>query len=137
MVKKTKGEILLSETEKGFLIINARTASGALPVPLAVISIYKEGSLIAIEETNQSGITSAVAIDAPRRELSLTPSAGVPYSLVSIKSEREGYYSVDFENVPIYPGITSIQPINMIPISSEDDYRGQTIYYDEGKGPNL
>ena len=137
MVKNKKGEIILAESEKGFLIVNARTAAGALPVPLATVSIYKDGELIARRKTNESGITEIVSIDAPRRELSLTPGSGIPYSFVSVRAEKEGFYSMDYENVPIYSGVTSIQPINMRPISTEDDYRGQTIYYNEGKEPDL
>ena len=120
---------------KGYLIINARGAGGALPIEGVNITVRSPLGEETSLATDTSGVAGPIEIRTPERALSLSPGMGVPYSLVDITAEKEGYYLMSFYDVAIYPEVTSIQPINMIPISEYEDGGNLRIY--EGGVPNL
>ncbi|MBQ7309145.1 MAG: hypothetical protein IJW87_03105, partial [Clostridia bacterium] len=47
---------------------------------------------------------------------SLSPNVSRPYSEITAEFVADGYYPSVNINIPIYPGITSIQPVNLIPL---------------------
>ena len=109
----------------GQLEIRATKANGALPVKDAIVRI--KGA----EEENRFIIYSVLTdIDGNTASMSLpTPSASISkdaggedigYSSYDIEISKDGYYPKVIRSVPIFPGIKSIQPINMIPLSEED-----------------
>ena len=109
----------------GQLEIRATKANGALPVKDAIVRI--KGA----EEENRFIIYSVLTdIDGNTASISLpTPSASISkdaggedigYSIYDIEISKDGYYPKVIRSVPIFPGIKSIQPINMIPLSEED-----------------
>ena len=118
----------------GFLQVAVKSASGALPVENAQVSIYKygkeegaqNGDLIYSLITNENGLTSKVALETKDKKLSLAPGNINPYSTYNIYVRRDGYYDSSHLNVPIFQGITAIQPVELIPIieygSRDDDY---------------
>ena len=106
----------------GFLIVETVTANGALPVPKAVVHVFEYdenggGDAIYTLRTDVSGRTDKLALDAKSKELSLSPESVKPYTAYSLTVDREGYYSSEKINVPIFQGITSIQTVNLIPLS--------------------
>ena len=59
-----------------------------------------------------------------------------PYSEISTEVTATGFYSVINTGIPIYPGITSIQPVRMIPIPTREDgtpFPPQTVIINEGQ----
>lgn len=127
----------------GFLVVKAKTANGALPVENAKVNIYEYlpesdstgGSLIYSVLTDQDGKTPKLALDAKRKELSMTPGNLNPFSVYNISVEKDGYYSNRYVNVPIFQGITSIQPVELIPLleyaSPDDDFPTNTRRFNE------
>ncbi|MBO5261846.1 MAG: hypothetical protein J6B45_02250 [Clostridia bacterium] len=122
----------------GFLIVKVKTASGALPVENAKVSIYEYlpnensvgSALLYSVLTDQDGKTPKLALDAKNKELSLSPGNVNPFSVYNIVVEKDGYYSNRYINVPIFQGITSIQPVELIPLleyaKPNDDYPNST-----------
>ena len=122
----------------GFLIVKVKTASGALPVENAKVSIYEYlpnensvgSALLYSVLTDQDGKTPKLALDAKSKELSLSPGNVNPFSVYNIVVEKDGYYSNRYINVPIFQGITSIQPVELIPLLEyarpNDDYPNST-----------
>lgn len=108
----------------GFLVVEAKTAGGALPVEGARVSVYgyspeeegKDGALIYAVTTDKGGKTPPLALDAKSKELSMTPGNTNPFSVYNISVESDGYYSNKYINVPIFQGVTSIQPATLIPL---------------------
>jgi hypothetical protein len=73
------------------------------------------------------------------KENTATPnSGGEPFFKYNVDTDKSGYKSVRNIGVPVYPGITSVQPIELIPVSEggEGDYNGD-IKYNENIPPNL
>lgn len=115
----------------GFLTVTVRTANGALPIEGALVNIYENnetkngngditnsnGHLIYSMRTNASGQTEKVALPTKSASLSLEPGNIHPFMSYNVFASKEGYFDSDVINVPIFQGITSIQPINIIPLS--------------------
>jgi hypothetical protein len=122
--------------EKGYIIVSARGALGAIPLEGVAVDFYKDGIRVASSVTSENGFSEKISIDTPPRENSLTPSAPLPYTLIDIHASKDGYYSAIYKNAAIFSGVTSVQPIDMIPLpigSSGSDI----IEYDEGGMRNL
>ncbi len=115
----------------GFLTVNVRTANGAIPIEGALVNIYKNleikngnkdttnanGHLIYSMRTNNSGQTEKVALPTKNANLSLSPGNIHPFMSYNVFASKEGYFDSDVINMPIFQGITSVQPINLIPLS--------------------
>ena len=122
----------------GFLEVAVKTANGALPVAGARVNVYEyspeetasKGALLYSLLTDEDGQTPRLALDAKSKELSMTPGNKNPFTVYNIGVEREGFYSNQYINVPIFQGITSIQPVELIPLmeygGSQDDYPSST-----------
>ena len=86
-----------------------------------------QGVLQAIRLTDSSGqLKEPIAIAVPRLEDSQTPDyEGEPFSTVTILAQHPAYQQIQVENTQIFAGITTLQPLEMIPIPLyPDSYNG-------------
>ncbi|MBO5286525.1 MAG: hypothetical protein J6B34_00215 [Clostridia bacterium] len=127
----------MSENEAmGFLQVIVRTANGALPVKDASVNIYArndtddsggekgENGLLFSLKTNSSGKTEKIALRTKDKELSMSPGNPFPYTTYNISVTKDGYFDSSYINVPVFQGITALQPVDLIPLSefsSPDD----------------
>ena len=116
---------LQNEKNYGTLIVQTTSASEAIPIRGASVIVRLarengESDLFRILTTDESGLTSPIRIETPAPAESLSPGGKKPYSEISTEVTAEGYYSVVNTGIPIYPGITSIQPVRMIPIPTRE-----------------
>lgn len=101
----------------GYLSVTVRTAGGALPVPGAAITVRAVGGdVMAVVFSDGGGITVRIALPAPPVSNSKQPDSGTPYSFYNIDTEKTGFFGVRNLRVPIYSGVTAIQPIDLIPL---------------------
>ena len=121
----------MEKREKGYVIVSARGALGAIPLEGVAVDFYKDGTKIASSVTSENGFSERISIDTPPRENSLTPSVPLPYALIDIYASKEGYYSSIYKNAAIFSGVTSVQPIDMIPLPLGGS-GSDTIEYNEG-----
>jgi hypothetical protein len=131
------------EQNYGYLIVNVFTARGAIPLQDATVTIFdneKYGKpIIVVLTTDSSGKTERYALPAPSRELSQQYYSRKPYATYMIQVELEGFYTVTNNNVPIFDGVTSIQPVEMVPLAefnSDRIYPRVGLEIDENE-PNL
>ena len=108
-------------TETGYLVIRATTASEALPLEDALVTIYGNlpdfSSVVAQLVTGNDGLTPKIALLTPPRTLSESPESGaLPYATYRVSVQKDGYYPITLQNVPLFSGITSVQPANLIPL---------------------
>ena len=119
----------------GFLEVAVRTANGALPVEGARVSVYNytegqngngRGSLIYSVLTDTDGKAPRLSLTAKSKALSMSPGSKSPYTAYTVNVEHEGYYSNQYINVPIFQGVTSLQPVELLPVTEygneDDDY---------------
>lgn len=113
-----------SDGNFGFLKFAVGTASGAIPLKDAAVYVYTdpedggEGKLLYTLMTNMDGLTETVTLPTPPLSESFSPEYPKPYSTYKVFATKQGYYPTEGRTVPLFPGITSIQPINLIPVSA-------------------
>ena len=107
-------------TDTGYIIIQASTARKAVPVPGAHVTISRytsEGEVLhKIAVTDVNGKTPVVALPAASRELSQQPGVDHPYTSYTVRINAPGYIPVRDFRVPVYGGVTAIQPVELIPL---------------------
>lgn len=127
----------------GFLAITVRTANGALPVEGALVNIYENyelengddvinsnGHLIYSLRTNESGQAERVALPTKSASLSLEPGNVHPFMSYNIIVSKDGYFNSDVINIPVFQGVTSLQPVNLIPLSEFSSPSDDIPFYD-------
>ena len=117
----------------GFLIVQTLTANGALPVENATVYVYsygddsaKSSQALYTLKTDSFGRTEKVALGALGRELSLTPEVKKPYATYNAVINADGFYESERINIPIFQGITSVQTVDLIPLSEYSDQYSAT-----------
>ncbi|MBR6049605.1 MAG: hypothetical protein IKP68_00165 [Clostridia bacterium] len=127
----------------GYLQINVTSSDGAIPIGDATVAVrlIENGvpRIIAVLLTDESGKTPEIIIETPPVDLSLNPSPDTrPYALVDIETTAFGYYSTANVSVPVFPGVKSVQNINMISLP-EDEQGGPSpnVIVFESEAPSL
>ena len=132
-----------TKQDYGYLQINVTSSDGAIPIGDATVAVrlIENGvpRIIAVLLTDESGKTPEIIIETPSLELSLGPGAATsPYATVDIETTAFGYYSTANVSVPVFPGIKSVQNINLIPLP-EDEQGGVSpnVIVFESEAPSL
>ncbi len=107
------------EQKVGYVSVSVFTASGALPVPDAVITIYN------LDENGQENEISHNVTDAngqiPPITLPVTYDINSPesntfsYSTYNLRAQAINYYTVNIIDFRVFPDITTYLTIDMIP----------------------
>ncbi|MBR5134526.1 MAG: hypothetical protein IKV35_02895 [Clostridia bacterium] len=114
-------------TDIGFLQIRVSTENQAFPIQGSTVSVTSDrdgaAQLEKVYITDSSGLTPLIELPTKNRNLSLSPSAIVPYAVYNLDVSADGYFPKRFVDLPIYGGVTAIQNVSMIPLpeSSGDD----------------
>ena len=100
-------------------MVRVTTARGAIPLEDAQVRIRREtpedsGILYALL-TDRDGLTKKVTLPTPPLSNSESPQGGVPYATYGVDVFKEGYAPLSFHNVPVFPGVVSVQPAVMVP----------------------
>ena len=131
--------------ETGYLTVRVSTARGAIPLEGASVSIRGSteelSGVIYSLLSDRDGKTPRVSLNTPPAKSSAEPGAVTPYATYNIDVFKEGYTPVFFHNVPIFSGITSVQPAVMIPsgassINVDESYTSKFIDISQGQEDN-
>ena len=124
----------------GFIRVTVRTAGGAVPVERAIVTVKDGGeNLLAVFFTDESGNTPTLKVAAPPKANSEIPNSdGAAFYVYNIDTDKVGYGSVRNIGVPVFPGVTSVQPVELTPSPEGAVGRyGDKITYNESGTPNL
>lgn len=120
-------------TERGYLRVKTTTGRGCIPLEnvQVTVSCYKNGEyhLAGSFLTDSSGQTEIITLQAPPKSNSEKPDIRYPSALYDVSIKADGYYDVNSRDVPVFEGITSLQNVDLVPVSvgySSSD--GETIY---------
>lgn len=116
----------------GTLVTRVFTGRGELPVQGATISIVQQGAdgqshLLNVQISDPSGDTNPIIITTPLLALSQSPGLATPYALVDVWVDRQGYELLVINDVQIFPGITSIQDLPLIPMPENGERGGESV----------
>ncbi|MFZ2537463.1 MAG: hypothetical protein WAX04_00990 [Oscillospiraceae bacterium] len=111
--------------ETGYLKVKTFTARRAFPVKNAVVEVSKNFPsgryLISQLVTNQDGITDVIELPTPSKQLSEVPGTPNPFTTVDIKIKHKEFVEMNFFDVPVFQGITSIQKADLLPLAAAPD----------------
>ena len=112
----------------GYIQVHAYTAKAQLPLRNVAIAITNEQEkIIALRMTNSSGkIDRPVEIQVPIPAAGLSPNTGiVPYTTVNLYAKVADYEEIEANNIQVFPGIITVQDLQMIPLSELPQYQNQ------------
>lgn len=140
-----------SASGMGRLIFRVTTAGGAIPLEGARVVVRdkgaegdpERGNALTVLYSDRSGKTEVIALPTVPRDASLSPRNGdapPPFLCYDAEVTLTGYRAVNFVCIPIFDGVTSVQPANMVPMPENGREDGLT--YDnttivESENPNL
>lgn len=105
----------------GKIITRVFTGRGQIPLENVTVSIVRriQGSvpqLLSVQITDQSGNTQPITVPTPEEENSQSPDQPTPYALFDVWAEHPAYQLLVVQNVQVFPGISSIQNLPLIPL---------------------
>ena len=138
-------DTLQNEKNYGRLVTRVFAASGSVPIAGARVIVRaadENGEIrtLGLFTTDNSGITEPLAIETPPLSESLAPGGKTPYSEITTEVTADGYFSAVNLNIPIYPGITSIQPVALIPLPDSligSQPSADTVIHNDAQRPDL
>ena len=103
----------------GYIRVKAYQSRAQLPLKDVAIAITAtDGTAIALELTDRSGLTRPVPIPVPEIEAGQTPDTGeIPFTAVNVYARLKGYEQIENEDVQVFPDIITLQELEMIPLS--------------------
>ncbi len=110
--------------DTGKLKISVTTEQGYTPIPGVRIEIANTGNpndTLEALETDESGISETVELDAPPLEFSMEPSDNQPYAEYNLKLSAPGYNERIISGVQIFSGETGLQNIRLTPSQGTQD----------------
>lgn len=111
---------------QGSVIARVYTSDAYLPlrdVPVIFTRTDEDGAqvLLAIRFTDSSGLTTPLYVDTPNASDSLLPGSDLrPYATVDIRTSSPGFNSISALGVQIFPGVETIQDLQLRPVSESD-----------------
>ena len=140
----------VQNTGEGYLVIHVSTARGAIPLEGARVSVRNydkdlampRGDVIADVISGRDGNTPILPLAAPPRSASQAPAGGgpPPYAGYFVEVRLEGYFHQSYAGLVIFDGVTSIQPVDMIPLPENgktDSFTPDGERFLESENPDL
>ena len=116
----------------GYIQVRAYTSYAQLPLQDVAITVTApDGTAIAMRTTDRNGRITPIPVPVPDRSESLSPDpAERPFALVNLYAHKRGYERVESENLQLFAGTTTIQNLEMIPLSELPGSWSQYVIYD-------
>lgn len=109
----------------GTLSVRVFTSQAQIPLEGATVVVAAAGEegkykLLSIQNTDSSGMIQTIQIDAPALGESTSPGGlpgpGAPFARCDVWAEQPGYAMLQVENVQIFPGVETVQNMELIPL---------------------
>ena len=119
-------------SEQGYITARAYMSNAQIPQEnVAVTILSQDGTAIAMRLTGRSGLTEPVAIPTPDRIDSEAPETKVrPFTDLTVHAWKSGFEQVTARNVQVFSGVTTVQNLEMVPLSELPDRWDENVLYD-------
>lgn len=109
----------------GTLMVRVYTSQAQIPIEGATVVVTGQDAagrqtLISVQSTDSSGEIKPIRIETPEPGESTHPNGlhgGVPFTLCTVWAEHPGFAMLQMEGVQIFPGVETIQNIELIPLA--------------------
>lgn len=106
--------------DSGQIRIRTYVSRAILPLTDSTVAIELENggltSLLALRQTDESGLTPYISVETPDEENSQTPDQPRGWTNVTVTVSHPDYRRVIIRNVQIFPGIITQQAVEMVPL---------------------
>ena len=125
-------EFIRNNPSQGILRTQVFTADQAFPVSGATVRVYirlTEGDRELFSgATDVDGIVDNIRLPAPDSSVSFDENSTIePYAVYSLRVNKPGYSEAVFEGIPVFDSVKSIQPVELVPLSSDGNEPIQTV----------
>ena len=111
----------------GYVQVHAYSSFAQLPLrDVAVTVAAEDGTAIAMRLTDRSGRIEPVEVPVPELSESQSPGVETPFTSVTIHARLKGYAQIQARNVQVFADTTTLQNLEMIPLSELPDAWDQT-----------
>ncbi len=116
----------------GYIQVHAYTSLAQIPLQGVAITVTApDGTAIAMDLTDRSGKIDPISLPVPNPSASQTPDTGeIPFATVNIHAQLRGYEQITAEGVQVFPGTTTNQELEMVPLSELPDAWDRTELFD-------
>lgn len=116
----------------GYIQVRAYTSTAQFPLKDVAITVTApDGTAIAMALTDRSGKIRPIAIPVPDRSESQSPDPPErPYMAVNLYARKKGYEQVESENLQVFADTTTLQNLEMVPLSELPQSWDQTVIFD-------
>jgi len=116
----------------GYIQVRAYTSVAQYPLEDVAITITAaDGTAIAMRLTDRNGRIDPIAIPVPDLVESQTPDPPeLPFATVNLYAHLRGYERVESENLQVFAETTTVQNLEMIPLSELPGSWNQTVIFD-------
>ena len=116
----------------GYIQVRAYTSNAQYPLKNVAITVTsQDGTAIAMRLTDRSGKITPISIPVPDKAASQSPDPiERPYAIVNLYARLTGFEQREAENLQGVAGTTTIQNLEMVPLSELPDQWDQMIIFD-------
>lgn len=116
----------------GYIQVRAYTSYAQFPLEdVAVTVTASDGTAIAMRITDRNGRIAPIPVPVPDKKESLSPDPDErPFAVVNLYAHKRGYERVESENLQLFADTTTIQNLEMIPLSELPAQWSQYVLYD-------
>ena len=103
----------------GYIQVRAYTSTAQFPLKDVAITVTaSDGTAIAMRLTTRNGQINPIEVPVPDKSESQEPAPGEkPFTSVNLYARLKGYEQVESENLQVFADTTTIQNLEMIPLS--------------------
>lgn len=114
----------------GTIIFNVFTSDARIPIEGATVLLRRQEApkeLLGIRITNESGQTDPITVTTREASYGLVPESTVkPWVGCTAVIEHPNYEKVVLDGIQIFPGITTVQTVQLLPLQEMDaEHDGQ------------
>ncbi len=108
---------------EGRLKVRVYTSQAELPVEGATVVVTQSGkagkyTLLSVQISDSSGLVRPIEISTPASNESTSPNQnGAAFALCNVWAEHPGYAMLQVEGVQIFPGVETLQDMELIPLA--------------------
>ena len=116
----------------GYIQVRAYSSNAQIPLQNVAISISAlDGTAIAMQLTDRSGRITPIPIPVPELSASQSPDPGqIPFTAVNLQARLRGYEQIFVKRLQVFADSTTVQDLEMIPLSELPSQWGKTETFD-------